>query len=201
MGIRDIPKFCNATLEKVLKKVYNIVCVARYGFKDPPLGELDREIMELFDTKIKKVLKKVYKIVCVARYGFKDPPLGELDREIMELFDTKIKKRLKHQRHMRRYGYCKNHKKRAKNRAKTNTRWKEYTRAGIYQAKCKRSTWLQEGGIATLAIHVPLFNPTAKDQFPMIRREQGLRSSGASKDLEHSPLAYKRSFTLTHAGI
>ncbi|GJZ83376.1 hypothetical protein Tco_0648549 [Tanacetum coccineum] len=81
----------------------NIVCVARYGFKDPPLGELDKEIMELFDTKIKKVLKKVYKIICVARYGFKDPPLGELDREIMELFDTKIKKRLKHQRHMRRW--------------------------------------------------------------------------------------------------
>ncbi|GJU51056.1 reverse transcriptase domain-containing protein [Tanacetum coccineum] len=51
----------------------------------------------------------------------------------------------------------------------------------------KQSTWLQEGGIATLAIHGPLFNPTAKDQFPMIRREQGLRSSGASKDLEHSP--------------
>ncbi|GJU16413.1 hypothetical protein Tco_1144379 [Tanacetum coccineum] len=66
------------------------------------------------------------------------------------------------------YGYCKNHKKRAKNRAKTNTRRKEYTRAGIYQAKCKRSTRLQEVGIATLAIRVPLFNLRATIRDPMI---------------------------------
>ncbi|GJY44660.1 putative reverse transcriptase domain-containing protein [Tanacetum coccineum] len=57
MGLREIPKFCDATLEKVLNEVSVIVCVARYKLKDPPLGELDKDIMELFETEIKKRLK------------------------------------------------------------------------------------------------------------------------------------------------
>ncbi|GKD63792.1 hypothetical protein Tco_1305900, partial [Tanacetum coccineum] len=57
MGIREIPKFCDATLEKVLKEVSVIVCFARYKLKDPPLGELDKDIMELFEKEIKKRLK------------------------------------------------------------------------------------------------------------------------------------------------
>ncbi|GJV89069.1 hypothetical protein Tco_1533007 [Tanacetum coccineum] len=57
MGIREIPMFRDATLEKVVKEVSTIVCVARLGFKDPPLSELDRDIMKLFDTEIKKRLK------------------------------------------------------------------------------------------------------------------------------------------------
>ncbi|GJU75262.1 hypothetical protein Tco_1272332 [Tanacetum coccineum] len=57
MDIREIPKFCDATLEKVVKEVSTIFFVARLGFKDLPLSELDRDIMELFDIEIKKRLK------------------------------------------------------------------------------------------------------------------------------------------------
>ncbi|GKD61852.1 hypothetical protein Tco_1299361 [Tanacetum coccineum] len=41
----------------VVKQVSAIVCVARFGFKEPPLSELDRDVMELFETEIKKRLK------------------------------------------------------------------------------------------------------------------------------------------------
>ncbi|GJX43028.1 hypothetical protein Tco_0259704 [Tanacetum coccineum] len=57
LGLRDIPKFCDATLEKVVKEVSAIVCVARYILKKPPPGDLDEDIIELFETKIKKRLK------------------------------------------------------------------------------------------------------------------------------------------------
>ncbi|GJT58941.1 hypothetical protein Tco_1002474 [Tanacetum coccineum] len=43
--------------EKVVKEVSAIVCVARYILKEPPLGDLDEDIIELFETKIKKHLK------------------------------------------------------------------------------------------------------------------------------------------------
>ncbi|GKF46232.1 hypothetical protein Tco_0136034, partial [Tanacetum coccineum] len=50
MGIREIPKFCDLTFKIVVKQVSAIVCVARFGFKEPPLSELDRDVMELFET-------------------------------------------------------------------------------------------------------------------------------------------------------
>ncbi|GJS79806.1 hypothetical protein Tco_0729687 [Tanacetum coccineum] len=57
MGLREISKFCDATLEKVLKEVSVIACVALYKLKEPSLDELDTDIMELFEKKIKKHLK------------------------------------------------------------------------------------------------------------------------------------------------
>ncbi|GJY97205.1 hypothetical protein Tco_0514115 [Tanacetum coccineum] len=57
MGLKEIPNFCDATLEKVVKEVSAIVCVARYKLKDPPLSYIDKDIMELSETKIKKRLK------------------------------------------------------------------------------------------------------------------------------------------------
>ncbi|GJR61081.1 hypothetical protein Tco_1503243 [Tanacetum coccineum] len=44
-------------LEKVLKEVSVILCSERYKLKDLPLGELDKDIMELFEKEIKKRLK------------------------------------------------------------------------------------------------------------------------------------------------
>ncbi|GJU21352.1 hypothetical protein Tco_1154694, partial [Tanacetum coccineum] len=38
MNIDELPKFCDAMLTRVLKKVEEILLVARYGFKDPPLS-------------------------------------------------------------------------------------------------------------------------------------------------------------------
>ncbi|GKC62045.1 hypothetical protein Tco_1089643 [Tanacetum coccineum] len=57
MGIREISKFYDATLEKVLKEVFMIVCSACYKLKTPTLGELNKGIMELFEKEIKKRLK------------------------------------------------------------------------------------------------------------------------------------------------
>ncbi|GJW54053.1 hypothetical protein Tco_0098138 [Tanacetum coccineum] len=56
-GIREIPKFCDATLEKVLKKVSMIICMAHYKLKIPSLGELNKDIIGLFEKEIKKRLK------------------------------------------------------------------------------------------------------------------------------------------------
>nr|GEU87610.1 reverse transcriptase domain, reverse transcriptase zinc-binding domain protein [Tanacetum cinerariifolium] len=39
MNIDELRNFCDPTLNKVLKKVKEIVVVARYGYKDPPLNE------------------------------------------------------------------------------------------------------------------------------------------------------------------
>ncbi|GJY16983.1 hypothetical protein Tco_0387405 [Tanacetum coccineum] len=52
-GLREIPKFCDATLKKVLKEV----SAAHHKLKDPPLVDLDKDIIELFETGIMKHLK------------------------------------------------------------------------------------------------------------------------------------------------
>ncbi|GKE36223.1 hypothetical protein Tco_1459628, partial [Tanacetum coccineum] len=39
MNINQLPKFCDATLDRVLKKVKEIIVAARYGFKDSPQNE------------------------------------------------------------------------------------------------------------------------------------------------------------------
>ncbi|GJY00684.1 hypothetical protein Tco_0358836 [Tanacetum coccineum] len=79
---------------------------------------------------------------------------------------------------------------------KTHSKWKFYT-----ETSCKETQRLQRVGIAMLAIRVLYSHPTANDQDPMIRRNEGLRSKGAFKDLDPSTLAYKRSSTLTHRDI
>ncbi|GKE11826.1 hypothetical protein Tco_1415377 [Tanacetum coccineum] len=43
MDIDDIPKFCDATLRRVLEKVKKINLNVKYGYKDPPLGKEDVE--------------------------------------------------------------------------------------------------------------------------------------------------------------
>ncbi|GKD90470.1 hypothetical protein Tco_1365977, partial [Tanacetum coccineum] len=62
----------------------------------------------------------------------------------------------------------------------------------------KEAQSLPNDWIATLAIRVLYSHPTANDQDLMIRRNEGLRSSGACMSLEPSLLAYKRSLILTH---
>nr|GFD04187.1 hypothetical protein [Tanacetum cinerariifolium] len=57
MGLKDISKFCDATLEKVLKEVYVLACVAFYELKELSLDELDKDFIELFEKEIKKHLK------------------------------------------------------------------------------------------------------------------------------------------------
>ncbi|GJX20294.1 hypothetical protein Tco_0222971 [Tanacetum coccineum] len=49
MGIREIPKFCDATLEKVMKEVSMIVFEARYKLKNLPLSKLDKDILDIFE--------------------------------------------------------------------------------------------------------------------------------------------------------
>ncbi|GKD63408.1 hypothetical protein Tco_1305516 [Tanacetum coccineum] len=57
MDIEELPKFCDATLKKVLKKVWEINTEARYGYKDPPLSAEDKEVMGFFEEEIQKRLK------------------------------------------------------------------------------------------------------------------------------------------------
>ncbi|GJX03673.1 hypothetical protein Tco_0189589 [Tanacetum coccineum] len=45
MNIDDLPKFYDATLKTVLRKVEEINVEARYGFKDPPLSKEEKEVM------------------------------------------------------------------------------------------------------------------------------------------------------------
>nr|GEU49241.1 hypothetical protein [Tanacetum cinerariifolium] len=57
MNIDKLQKFCDATLEKVLKNVKEIYVKARHGFKDPPLNEADKEIMVVLEEEIQECLK------------------------------------------------------------------------------------------------------------------------------------------------
>ncbi|GJV15432.1 hypothetical protein Tco_1360755 [Tanacetum coccineum] len=52
MNIDELQKFCDVTLQRVLKNVKEINVEARHGFKYPPLKEKDKELMELFKEKI-----------------------------------------------------------------------------------------------------------------------------------------------------
>ncbi|GJU75342.1 hypothetical protein Tco_1272412 [Tanacetum coccineum] len=69
------------------------------------------------------------------------------------------------------------------------------------KSSAKETQRFQRVGIATLAIRVLYSHPTTNDQDPIIRRNEGLRSKGAFKDLDPSTLAYKRNSTLTHKDI
>nr|GEY07378.1 hypothetical protein [Tanacetum cinerariifolium] len=57
VNIGEFPKFCDATLKKVLRKVREINTEVRYGYKDPNLSTEDREIMEFFEEEIQERLK------------------------------------------------------------------------------------------------------------------------------------------------
>ncbi|GJV35565.1 hypothetical protein Tco_1408042 [Tanacetum coccineum] len=56
MNIDELQKFCDATLQRVLKNVKEINVEARHGFKDPLLSEKDKELMVLFDEEIEERL-------------------------------------------------------------------------------------------------------------------------------------------------
>ncbi|GKB49939.1 hypothetical protein Tco_0900692 [Tanacetum coccineum] len=57
MNIDEIPKFCDATLERVLKNVKKINSDVKHSFKYPLLGEQDVEIMRFFEEYIQDRLK------------------------------------------------------------------------------------------------------------------------------------------------
>ncbi|GJZ33670.1 hypothetical protein Tco_0579106, partial [Tanacetum coccineum] len=57
MDIKELSKFYDATLSKVLKKVEEINVEASYGSKDPPLSKEDKEFMKFFEEEIKECLK------------------------------------------------------------------------------------------------------------------------------------------------
>ncbi|GJW55186.1 hypothetical protein Tco_0099271 [Tanacetum coccineum] len=57
MSLTEIPKFYDATLDKVLKEVSLKIVESRYKLKNPLLGELDLNIMEAFEREIEKHLK------------------------------------------------------------------------------------------------------------------------------------------------
>nr|GEW72965.1 hypothetical protein [Tanacetum cinerariifolium] len=56
MNIENIPKFGDATLKKILEKVLKINRESRLGFKDPPLSDVAKEVMEILE-EIQKRLK------------------------------------------------------------------------------------------------------------------------------------------------
>ncbi|GJV79543.1 hypothetical protein Tco_1515413 [Tanacetum coccineum] len=56
MNINELPKFCDATLDRVLKKVKEIIVAARYGFKDSPQNEEHKKVMGFFEEEIKERL-------------------------------------------------------------------------------------------------------------------------------------------------
>ncbi|GKB49175.1 hypothetical protein Tco_0899928 [Tanacetum coccineum] len=57
MDIKELSKFYDATLSKVLKKVEEINVEASYGSKDTPLSKEDKEFMKFFEEEIKECLK------------------------------------------------------------------------------------------------------------------------------------------------
>ncbi|GKC73127.1 hypothetical protein Tco_1119010 [Tanacetum coccineum] len=57
MNLTEIPKFCDATLEKVLKEVSLKIVESCYKLKTPSLVDLDKMIMEAFEIEIKKRLR------------------------------------------------------------------------------------------------------------------------------------------------
>ncbi|GKC80797.1 hypothetical protein Tco_1131571 [Tanacetum coccineum] len=56
-NIHELPKFFDATLKRVLKKIEKILLAANHGFKEPPLSEEHKEVMELCEAEIKERLK------------------------------------------------------------------------------------------------------------------------------------------------
>ncbi|GKA26381.1 hypothetical protein Tco_1258631 [Tanacetum coccineum] len=56
MYLTEIVKFCDATLEKVLKEVKLKIFQSEPWKKSPLLGELDRDIMRVFEREITKRL-------------------------------------------------------------------------------------------------------------------------------------------------
>ncbi|GKE91665.1 hypothetical protein Tco_1572760, partial [Tanacetum coccineum] len=52
MDIDEILKFCNATLERVLKEVKKINLDVKYGYADPALSDQDAEFMRVFKEYI-----------------------------------------------------------------------------------------------------------------------------------------------------
>ncbi|GJV29264.1 hypothetical protein Tco_1385712 [Tanacetum coccineum] len=71
----EIPKFYDATLKRVMMKIEVIVYANGCKFKDPPLGELDRDIMELFITEIKKDLTHRFQMRRWESYEIRRPIL------------------------------------------------------------------------------------------------------------------------------
>ncbi|GJU86319.1 hypothetical protein Tco_1293865 [Tanacetum coccineum] len=49
MDIKEITKFCDITLKKVLTKVLEINQESYLGYKDPPLSDVEKEAMEMFE--------------------------------------------------------------------------------------------------------------------------------------------------------
>nr|GEW20195.1 hypothetical protein [Tanacetum cinerariifolium] len=57
MSLTEIPKFCDAMLDKVMKKVKLKIVESQYKSKTLVLGDLDLKIMEAFEREIEKRLK------------------------------------------------------------------------------------------------------------------------------------------------
>ncbi|GKD63360.1 hypothetical protein Tco_1305468, partial [Tanacetum coccineum] len=57
MNIHVQPKFCDATFNRVLKIIEKIILEAKHSFKEPPLSEEHKEVMELFEGEINELLK------------------------------------------------------------------------------------------------------------------------------------------------
>ncbi|GJS70673.1 hypothetical protein Tco_0703514 [Tanacetum coccineum] len=53
----DIPKFCDATMEKVLKEVKLNIFETEFKMKTPFLGDLDLKMMKVYEREIEKHLK------------------------------------------------------------------------------------------------------------------------------------------------
>ncbi|GJT17161.1 hypothetical protein Tco_0875867 [Tanacetum coccineum] len=57
MNIEKIPKFCDATLKKVLMRDVEINQEVFYRYKDPPFGDVEKGSMKIFEEEIHKRLK------------------------------------------------------------------------------------------------------------------------------------------------
>ncbi|GJU19038.1 hypothetical protein Tco_1147004 [Tanacetum coccineum] len=57
MDIDDIPKFCDATLKRVLERVNKINLNVKHSYKDPPLSNEDAELMKFYEVYIQERLK------------------------------------------------------------------------------------------------------------------------------------------------
>ncbi|GJY05969.1 hypothetical protein Tco_0371909 [Tanacetum coccineum] len=74
-NIHELPKFFDATLKRVLKKIEKILLAANHGFKEPPLSEEHKEVMELCEAEINERLKIQNGIMrsCESYIGGEDP--------------------------------------------------------------------------------------------------------------------------------
>ncbi|GJR41840.1 hypothetical protein Tco_1309943 [Tanacetum coccineum] len=57
MGIDEIPKFCDATLKRVLKEFKRINLDVKHGYKDPPLSKEDADLMVFYEEHIQDRLR------------------------------------------------------------------------------------------------------------------------------------------------